>query len=83
MGNALLTEMRQYDKMIKTNQSTHKRSAAMQRLREKKHLSRSRSNSLLELKKALKKNYNSAKNQMEFRKLQQSIDQAGQEYEDR
>lgn len=84
MGNALLTEMRQYDKLIKPDLPKHKRSAqAIQRLREKKHLTQSRSSSLHELKKALKRNYNSAKNQMEFRKLQQSIEQAGQDYEDR
>lgn len=82
MGNALLTEMRQYDKLIKADQSPHKRSG-MERLRNKKHLSSSRSNSLYELKKALNKNFTSVNNQMEFRKLQQSIEQAGQEYEDR
>ena len=84
MGNALLTEMRQYDKLIKPDRTKGKHSAqAIQRLREKKHLSRSRSDSLNELKKALKKNYTSARSQMEFRKLQQAIEQAGQDYEDR
>lgn len=84
MGNAVLSELRQYDKLIKEEKRIATRPLqAKQKLQEKMRYSLRKANITYELKKAMKNNFESVKNQMEFRNLQQSIDQVGQEYEDR
>ena len=47
--------------------------SASQKLREKQARGQSQSNSIHELKKALKKDFNSVKNQVQFERLQQDI----------
>lgn len=82
MGNAVLTELRQYDKLMRAEQSIAKRPVhARQKLRDKKEISQRRSDSMYQLKKALKKDFTSVKNQMEFEKLQQTIERSEQENE--
>jgi len=82
MGNAVLKELRQYDKLMRSEQSIGKRPGhPKQKLRDKKEISQRRSNSVFQLKKALKKDFTSIKNQMEFEKLQQTIERSEQEYE--
>lgn len=82
MGNAVLAELRQYDKLIRQEQSIVKRPVhARQKLMEKKQLSRLRSDSIYQLKKALRKDFLSIKNQTEFEKLQSDIQRSEQENE--
>ena len=82
MGNTVLTELRQYDKLIRQEQSIVKRPVhARQKLMEKKKLSRLRSDSMYQLKKALRKDFLSIKNQTEFEKLQSDIQRSEQENE--
>jgi hypothetical protein len=74
MGNAVLRELREYDKAIQAEKSlVRKQISAQQKLREKKKLLRTRLSSLYHLKKALKKDFWEVKNQMEFEQLQQEI----------
>lgn len=76
MGNAVLRELRDYDKTIRAGQQSSRSSiSARQRLKEKGALARNRSSSLYHLKKAFRKDYLQAKNLMQFNNLQQQIEQ--------
>lgn len=82
MGNTVLTELRQYDKLLRSELSIPKSSAsAKQKLRDKYSHTQRRSDAMYQLKKSLKKDFNSVKNQREHEKLQQDIQQAEQENE--
>ncbi len=82
MGNTVLTELRQYDKLLRSELSIPKSSAsAKQKLRDKYSHTQRRSDAVYQLKKSLKKDFNSVKNQREHEKLQQDIQQAEQENE--
>lgn len=80
MGNAVLNELRQYDKLIRAEKSIGRHPGCVaQKLRKKRALSQRRSDSIYQLKKALNKDFNSIKNQMEYEKLQQDIERSAQE----
>lgn len=76
MGNAVLRELREYDKTIRSERNHFRKSmSAKQRLREKGVQARSRSSGVYNLKKAFRKDYLQAKNLMAFERLQQEIEQ--------
>ena len=78
MGNAVLTELRKYDKILKDEKRiSEKPLHARQKLREKKQYAQHRSDSMYQLKKALKKDFESTKNQIQHEKLQQAIENSG------
>lgn len=82
MGNTILTELRQYDKLMRQEKLIRKKAGCpKQKLQEMKRNSQHRPDSVYQLKKALKKDFTSIKNQMEYEKLQQAIGRAEQEYE--
>jgi hypothetical protein len=75
MGNAVLRELREYDKTVRAERSLlQKKMSARQKLTEKGALARQRSSTEYSLKKAFRKDYMEAKNLMEFEHLQQDID---------
>ncbi|HEX3018090.1 MAG TPA: MobP2 family relaxase [Caproicibacter sp.] len=81
MGNAVLRELRDYDKAVKAEHvQLTKKSSARQKLLYRKHCVQSHTESIYNLKKALKKDYENAKNQMAFERLQQEIENE-KEYE--
>lgn len=67
MGNAVLHELREYDKAV------HPKGKRV-RTDKKEHAAVRKSSAIYSLKKALKKDYNQARNQAEFRELQQNIE---------
>lgn len=66
MGNAVLRELRDYDKKVRPRRQKKKA--------EKQTDKHRNSSAIYNLKKALKKDYDSAKNQLEFERLQQNIE---------
>lgn len=82
MGNAVLRELRQYDKLQRAEQSIGKRRGRpIDKLREKKSYASLRSNGVYMLRKALKKDFTAIKNQMEFENLQREIERSESDYE--
>lgn len=82
MGNTILKELRQYDKLRKGEKRiAEKPLHARQKLREKKQYSMQRSNSMYQLKKALKKDFESTKNQAEHEKLEQAVEKTGMDFD--
>lgn len=77
MGNALLTELRKYDTLVRSESCKR----GKEKLQSRKRISQGRTHSIYDLKKALAKDFQSMKNQMEFQNLQQSIDRASPEIE--
>ena len=76
MGNAVLRELRGYDKVVRAERSLRrKKMPAKQKLREKGGLVRQRTSTVCNLKKAFRKDYVEAKNLMEYSRLQQEIEQ--------
>jgi hypothetical protein len=81
MGNAVLRELREYDKTVRGIKARPKMRNPKERLRYQKHISQSYQESWYDLKRALRKDFTSVKNQMSFEKLQTEIDRAEQEAE--
>lgn len=75
MGNAVLRELRDYDKIVRAERSLrYKKTPGKQKLSEKGALVRKRSNTVYNLKKAFRKDYMETKNRMEYERLQQNIE---------
>lgn len=76
MGNAVLRELREYDRVVRGELSLrHKKMPSKQKLKEKGALVRKRSATISNLKKAFHKDFTETKNLMEFERLQQEIEQ--------
>lgn len=72
MGNAILRELREYHKKVRTEQKKH---TVHDKFRDRIRVIHTQSDCLYHLKKALRQDYLSAKNQFEFAKLQQELEQ--------
>lgn len=82
MGNTILKELRQYDKLRKEEKRiAEKPLHARQKLREKKQYSMQRTSSIYQLRKALKKDFESTKNQAEHEKLEQAVERTGMDFD--
>lgn len=81
MGNAVLRELREYDKTVRGIKARPKMRDPKERLRYQKHISQTYQESWYDLKRALRKDFTSVKNQMSFEKLQTEIQRAEQEVE--
>ena len=81
MGNAVLKELREYDKTVRKLRSRPRGRNPKERLRHRKSLSKSYAAGWYNLRRAMNKNFENVKNMVAYQKLENEIERSDRENE--